>query len=154
MNKLAVGLAAFAFGCSSANAVEVTKSVEVSASSDATWKAIGDFCGIASWHPAVAKCEIGDKNGAVTRTLTLKDGAKIFEKQLNFAPGSYTYSILEPGPLPVANYESTLSVKPEGAGAKIVWTGKFDPKGDEVKAVDAIGGVYQGGLDALKANLK
>ena len=30
----------------------------------AAWAAIGDFCGIASWHPAVAKCEISVKDGA------------------------------------------------------------------------------------------
>lgn len=68
---------------------------------------------------------------------------------------SYSYAIVEPGPLPVANYQSTLAVTPKGAGSTITWTGKFDAKGaDDAKASEAIGGVYAGGLDSLAAKLK
>lgn len=151
-----IAVATFAASASAASAVEVTKSVEVAGGPEAAWKAIGDFCGISNWHPAVAKCEPSADGSAKMRTLTLKDGAKVLEKQLSFDDKtmSYSYAIVEAGPLPVQNYTSTLAVTPNGSGSKITWSGKFDPKGDETKAAEAIGGVYQGGLDSLAAQLK
>lgn len=129
----------------------------MAAAPDAAWKAIGDFCGIANWHPAVAKCELSEKDGAMMSLLTLKDGAKILEKQVSFDGKvmAYTYAIVEAGPLPVANYQSTLAVTPDGSGSTLTWSGKFDAKGaDDAKAGEAIGGVYQGGLDSLAGKLR
>lgn len=141
---------------STAMALDVNKSVDVASAPDAAWKAIGDFCGIANWHPAVAKCEASDKDGAKMRLLALKDGGKIFEKQLSYDDKamSYSYAIIDAGPLPVANYESTIAVKPGGSGSTISWVGKFDSKGDDAKSVDAISGVYKDGLDGLASKLK
>lgn len=123
---------------------------------DAVWKAVGDFCGIGSWHPAVEKCELADKDGAKIRTLTLKGGAgTVVEKLVDWddANMSYSYQILEPGPLPVANYMSTLSVKGTGAeGVAISWTGRFDASGaSDADAQKAIEGVYRGGIDGILA---
>jgi hypothetical protein len=134
-------------------ALEVTKSVSVPASPATVWKAIGDFCSIESWHPAVAKCEPSTENGAKMRLLTRKDGGKVSEKLLSADDKamSYTYSIIDAGPLPVANYRSTLVVKPHDSGSTITWSGKFDSKGDDAKSVGVISGVYQSGLDSLAA---
>jgi Polyketide cyclase / dehydrase and lipid transport len=120
---------------------------------DAVWAAVGDFCGIASWHPAVAKCEISTKDGATFRTLTLKDGAKIFEKQTAFDAKAMTYSYtIEESPLPVANYKSTLKVVAKDKGATIDWSGNFDAKGaPDADAIKTISGIYAGGIDALVA---
>ncbi len=157
VNRFAlVTLAAALAFCPAAMALEVTKSVDVPEPPAAAWKAIGDFCGIANWHPAVAKCEPSTKDGATMRLLTLKDGAKILEKLLSFDDQAmaYSYSIIDAGPLPVANYKSTLSIEPHGSGSIISWTGKFDSKGDDAKSIDAISGVYQDGLDGLAAKVK
>jgi hypothetical protein len=137
-------------------ALEVTKSVEVPEQPTAVWKAIGDFCAIAKWHPAVARCEPSTKDGAAMRLLTLKDGGPILEKLLSFdgKAMAYSYSIIDAGPLPVANYESTLAVKAHDSGSTIIWSGKFDSKGDDAKSIDTISGVYQGGLDGLAAKVK
>lgn len=139
-----------------AMALEVTKSVDVPEPPAAAWKAIGDFCAIVNWHPAVAKCEPSTKDGATMRLLTLKDGAKILEKLLSFDDKAmaYTYSIVDAGPLPVADYISTLAVKPHDSGSTITWSGKFDSKGDDAKSIDAISGVYQDGLASLAAKGK
>jgi hypothetical protein len=71
---------------------------------------------------------------------------------MDAAGRSYTYSIVS-GPLPVANYTSTISVAPDGAGSTVTWVGKYDAKGasnaDSMKAID---GVYDSGLNALTAN--
>jgi hypothetical protein len=141
---------------SPAFALDVKRSVDVSAAPEAAWKAIGDFCGIGNWHPAVAKCEISRKDGATRRTLTLKGGGEILEKETarNDSGRSYSYTI-ETSPLPVANYEATLSVAPNSAGSTILWTAHFDAKGEsDAKSGEIIGGIFDAGLGALKASLK
>ena len=45
---------------SPAMALEAYKSVMVDATP--AWAAVGDFCGISTWHPAVEKCELGKKD--------------------------------------------------------------------------------------------
>jgi carbon monoxide dehydrogenase subunit G len=135
--------------------VEVKKSIDVSATPDAAWSAIGDFCGIANWHPAIAACDAVTKDGSPVRTLVLRDGGKIIERQTAWDDDarSYSYTILE-SPLPVANYEATISVAPSGAGAAITWVAHFDAKGaDDATAGGVIGGIFDGGLATLKAKL-
>jgi len=149
------GLTAFVFA-SPAFAVEVKRSVDVSVAPDAAWKAIGDFCGIGNWHPAVAKCEISRKGDATFRTLTLKGGGEILEKQTarDESGRSYSYTI-ETSPLPVANYGATLSVAPNGAGSTILWAAYFDAKGEsDAKAGEVMSGIFDAGLGALKASFK
>lgn len=137
----------------SAFAVEARKRVEsLEITPEKVWAVIGDFCGIANWHPAVAKCDLSEKDGKQVRTLTLQDGATIVEQltEWNEENRSYTYTILE-SPLPVANYTATLSTKADDdGGAGIRWLGNFDAKGatdDEAKAV--IEGIYEAGLNSL-----
>ncbi len=135
------------------NALEAHVAKDTAGSAEAAWAAVGDFCGIANWHPVVAKCEISVKDGATFRTLTLKDGAKIYEKQTAFdkAKMSYSYTI-EESPLPVANYKATLTVKPKDKGATIDWSASFDAKGAaDADAVKTISGIFDGGVDALVA---
>jgi mxaD protein len=144
--------------------LHVHQSIEVDAPAGKVWKAIENFDGLNTWHPAVAKDEIveGTNNtvGAV-RLLTLKDGGTIKEKLLGFTPAahSFRYAILE-GVLPVTSYTSIVTVKSAGKGKSLVtWSGKFkrknvaDNPGDnenDKTAVDTITSVYQGGLQNLK----
>ena len=119
------------------------------------WAAIGEFCGIGDWHPAVEKCVLSEKDGKPLRTLSLKGGGTIVEELVarDDAEMSYTYAILE-SPLPVANYESTIRMSRSG-GTVIVWTGTFDAKGaPDAKAVAVIEGIYQAGLDSLASKVK
>jgi hypothetical protein len=62
-----------------------------------------------------------------------------------------TYSIVD-GPLPVANYRSTLKLERNGDEAcKAVWSGEFNASGADDEAAEAvIRGIYTSGLDALK----
>lgn len=147
--------AGFATGLNtgSALALDAHVSKDTVGSPADVWAAVGDFCGIASWHPAVAKCEISAKDGATFRTLTLKDGAKLLEKQTAFDAKAMTYSYtIEDGPLPVANYKSTLKVVANDKGSTIDWSGNFDAKGaPDADAIKTITGVYAGGVDALVA---
>lgn len=137
-------------------ALEVTKSATIAAPPEKVWKTIGDFCGIGQWHPVVEKCVVSDKGGKKHRTLSLKGGGTILEEeQVRDDNGmSYTYTILE-GPLPVADYKSTIAVAKDGSGSKVTWSGHFKAKGaPDDKAQEAIGGVYDAGLKGLSDKAK
>lgn len=136
-------------------ALEVDKQVTVDATPAQAWAAIGDFCAIGGWHPAIEACVLGEKDGKTMRTLSLKGGGEIVEELVERDEDdmSYTYKIIE-SPLPVANYESTIEVEDEG-GTTIVWSGEFDAKGaPDVDAIGVIEGIYQSGLDSLAARAK
>ena len=70
-------MAVLAFSALPASAVESTYKADSSASVEASWKKVGDFCGIASWHPAIEKCELSE--GGKIRTLSLKGGGTVVE---------------------------------------------------------------------------
>ena len=138
---------------SPAFALTAEKTVDVTASPDKVWQTIGTFCGIADWHPAIAKCVITKHGRTPVRTLSLKGGGTLVEKQTERSNTAhhYTYTILK-GPLPVSDYHSTLSVVGKGTGSTISWTGKFEAKGaPDADAQKAIQGIYDSGLDALAA---
>ena len=146
---VAAAAVALAFSCLSAAAVESTYKATSTATPDAVWKKIGDFCGIGTWHPAVEKCELSQ--GGKVRTLSLKGGGTIVERLVswNDKAHSYTYKIVS-GPLPVRDYVSTIKVLPESSGSSIVWTGNYKAKGaSDADAQKTIDGVYKAGADAL-----
>jgi Polyketide cyclase / dehydrase and lipid transport len=138
-------------GTSTASAFALESSVTMtsSASPDALWKKVGNFCGIATWHPAIEKCVLSADGKQ--RTLSLKGGGTIVEalESWDDAKRSYTYTILS-GPLPVANYHSTMSVTADPKGSALTWKGTFDAKGapdaDVTKTFD---GIYETGVKAL-----
>ena len=149
---LATALAGPAWAAKNSNRVEGTASV------DQAWALIGDFCGITTWHPAIASCEQSEKDGAKLRTLTTKDGAKFVEKLVKWddKDHSYTYEILE-SPLPITNYVSTLKVEEDDEPGKvaITWSSTFEPKGvPEKTAKKVVADIYLAGLLALKAEMK
>jgi hypothetical protein len=132
-----------------AHALDTSAKASSKLSADAMWAKIGDFCGIAKWHPALEKCELSADGK--TRTLTLKGGGAIVEAlvKMDAAGRSYTYSIIS-GPLPVANYTSTIAVSADGAGSALTWSGKYDAKGaPDADAAKIIQGIYDDGLKAL-----
>ncbi len=149
ISSVAIGLSLVVLTAIPASAIESSIKGTSAASADAVWTKIGDFCGISNWHPAIEKCVLS-ADGKM-RTLSLKGGGTVVEKLENRddAGHSYSYSIVD-GPLPVANYVSTISVAKDGAGSVVTWSGKYDAKGasdaDSKKTMD---GVYQAGVDVL-----
>jgi mxaD protein len=153
-----------AFAAGPPPTLKVSKSVTIHAAPEVVWAKIGDFNGLNTWHPAVAKVEIvagvNNEIGA-ERLLTLGPGGTIREKLLGFDARHhrYRYSIIE-GVLPVSEYSSTISVKGAGQNrSKVTWSGSFKrkhhgahpPAGeDDAAATKAISEVYQSGLDNLK----
>jgi hypothetical protein len=130
-------------------ALDSSVTMTSSASPDALWKKIGGFCGIGDWHPAVEKCVLSADGKQ--RTLSLKGGGTLVEglESVDDANHTYTYTILS-GPLPVANYHSTISVSPDPKGSSLKWIGKYDAKGaSDADAKKVIDGIYEGGEKAL-----
>lgn len=129
--------------------IAVVQSVSVSPS--AAWKLVGDPSGFAAWHPAVtASPTEGD-----ARTCHLADGAQIRERILAHDDGAmhYTYEITD-GPLPVANYRSTLAVEPSAEGCVLRWTSEFEPLGPSDEIEGMLRGLYAAGLEAARAHLE
>ncbi len=133
---------------------KVSMTTQIPASAKAAWDMIGGFNTLSDWHPAIEKSELDGEDGSVRR-LSLVGGGVIVEKLQNHDDGGKTYSYsIEDGPLPVANYHSTISVS-EGDGegdCTVEWSSEFDAASGvgESDAVAAIQGVYQAGLDNLK----
>ncbi|RDW14604.1 SRPBCC family protein [Paracoccus thiocyanatus] len=142
---------------------------KLDATPDDVWAVIGRFDDM-SWHPAIASLELtgdgtADQPEKSTRVLHLKSDAgdpTITEVLSKWQPEKrcYAYRIqaVEVTVLPVTNYASTLCVKDEGGKALVHWKGGFyrgypnnDPPAElnDDAANQAVGGVYQAGLDAL-----
>ncbi|MGA8900814.1 SRPBCC family protein, partial [Bradyrhizobium sp.] len=87
-------IAGLGFSTSSALALDSSVRTPSSMSADALWKKVGDFCGIASWHPAIEKCVLSADGKQ--RTLSLKGGGTVVEALENWdnANHSYKYTIL------------------------------------------------------------
>ena len=146
--QLILAGAALAAGTITASAASVEKMIDVAAPPDKVWAKIGPFCSIKDWHPAIANCT--EANGV--RTLTTKDGGKFVEKQTANDPKSmeYTYEI-QKSPLPLTKYSSTLSVTKKGDGSRVEWKSSYTPnKGKEDADIQALSGIYQGGLDNIQ----
>jgi hypothetical protein len=147
--KISVAAAAFLISIAPAFALDSSLTMTSSMSPEALWKKIGDFCGIANWHPAIEKCVMSADGKQ--RTLSLKGGGTIVETLENFddANHAYTYTIIS-GPLPVANYHSTISVSPDPKGSSLKWMGKYDAKGaSDADAKKVIDGIYDAGEKTL-----
>ena len=128
----------------------LTRTTLVQAKPGEVWAAIGPFCAIQDWHPAIGSCTLEGQ----TRTLVTRDGAaKFVELQVarNEAKRSYSYSFTS-SPVPVTGYFSTMSVAASGKDASIVtWTGSYTPnQGQNEAAMAALTGIYESGLASIR----
>lgn len=130
----------------------VRETVSLNASPTDIWSLIGDFDRLDSWHPAIAASETVQEGTTKIRHLTLGDGSKIVERLDSHDDDSrrYTYTILDAGPVPVRNYQSTLEVSGDGPVSVVTWSSEFEAhEAPEADARAAISGVYNGGFAAL-----
>jgi hypothetical protein len=144
---------ALAAGAPPAAADSLSRSVSVHAPPAEVWAAIGPFCAIAQWHPAIGSCR-DDGRQPSTRTLLTKDGKATFvelqtarSERLRFY--SYTFTS---APVPVVHYSSTIRVVGQPDGTSVVtWSGVYTPDAGKAAEADAaLNGIYRSGLDAIK----
>lgn len=147
-------IAAFVLTClvGPATAAEVSRTVTIDAEAAAVWQDIGPYCTISDWYPGLESCSEEKIDGVIHRRLKAADGAEFLEKQLAHDNGAmrYSYAIIE-GPLPVKDYEATLSVSESDGMTLVTWSSHFAPNGvSETEAADIIGGIYDTGLTSIK----
>lgn len=138
--------------CASMNSSEpshVSESARVQTSAENLWKLVGNFNDLDRWHPAVKiSRQLSDQ-----RFLELQDGAEIVEQQTarDDAQMSYSYRIVS-GPLPVQQYQATISVRAVGSDqSEVTWSSDFRPDGvSSMEAEKVIKGVYQAGFQQLQ----
>jgi hypothetical protein len=147
---------------------KVVESIQVDVAPDVAWARIKDFNALHSWHPAIESTTATDGNNVGSiRTLTLKGGGQVIEELETYSDNDHkmSYRMKDPGPVPVNNYSSTLSVKPVegGPGSIIEWRGAFyraymnndpPPEKNDDAAVKAVTDIYKAGLENLKALLQ
>jgi hypothetical protein len=155
---LTVVLALAGAGAQAASPLHVIQTVDINAPPTKVWGIIGGFDQLSAWHPVVASspADKGNTIGSV-RTLTLKaDGNPGFTEKLtkyNAAAFTYSYDITPTQKvLPVIYYHATIKITPTKAGSKVTWRATFKaaPGAENQAAIDAITGVFRGGLDNLK----
>ena len=126
--------------------------IDIPATTDQVWQLIGGFNTLPDWLPFIPKSELSE--GGRVRSLQTADGAVVVERLEAFdnAGKTYSYSILQ-APFPATDYLATIRVEAQGQGARVTWSGRFTPVGVSNKEVeDLFAGIYQGGLEALRAN--
>ncbi|KAB0481042.1 Polyketide cyclase / dehydrase and lipid transport [Pseudomonas reinekei] len=126
--------------------------IDIPASADQVWQLIGGFNSLPDWLPFIPKSELSE--GGRVRSLQTADGGVVVERLQTFdnAAKTYSYSILQ-APFPASEYLATIKVEAQGDGARVTWSGRFEPVGVSNEEVEALfAGIYQGGLEALRAN--
>lgn len=124
----------------------VTRKITLNALLTEVWGLVGNFHGVAEWHPAVkgsTRATVGDEE---FRRLMLDGGGQILEHLVDKTTHSYTYSIIR-SPLPVAHYEAKIEANTAGSGTEITWSSSFTPTAENAEEV--IAGIYDAGLNAL-----
>ncbi|MGF6201488.1 SRPBCC family protein [Pseudomonas laurylsulfatiphila] len=129
-----------------------TAFIDIPASAEQVWQLIGGFNSLPDWLPFIPRSELSD--GGRVRSLQTADGAVVIERLQTFdnAGRTYSYSIVQ-APFPATDYLATIKVEAQGEGARVTWSGRFEPVGVSNEEVEALfNGIYQGGLEALRAN--
>lgn len=129
----------------------ITRHVVLPVPAHKVWSLIGDPASISDWHPAI----VSSPTEGNRRTCTFPDGAKVVESisAHDDAKMKYTYAIVE-GAVPMRDYVSTLEVIPvDDRSCKLQWSGTFEPLGPEAEVSRFVAGVYQAGLDSVRARL-
>ncbi|MCX7190549.1 MAG: SRPBCC family protein [Methylotenera sp.] len=150
---------------------KVSKEIVIQASPKKVWALVGDFSAMQKWHPDVLASSLesrpdADEKTFIYRTLTLKNGGSIIERQRETQAGEMKLgAVLVQGDLAVSNYSDAISVKPSlVAGESVVtWVGRFNNKAnlmqapagqDNVAAITTVEAWYAAGLANLKIVLE
>lgn len=126
--------------------------IDIPASADQVWQLIGGFNTLPDWLPLITESTLTD--GGRVRSLKTADGGVVIERLQTFDNAAMTYSYsIEQAPFPASNYLATLKVDAQEQGARVTWSGRFTAVGvSDEEVVALFSGIYQGGLDALRAN--
>ncbi|MGQ0830959.1 MAG: SRPBCC family protein [Microthrixaceae bacterium] len=120
--------------------------VTIERTADEVWALVGRFEGLDEWMPGIESCEMeGD-----VRKLHMM-GMEVHEQlhERDDAARRISYSIVK-SPMPLEHHRATISVIPEGDGARLEWL--YEVRPDEMAA--AFGPAYEGSAQAVKKRLE
>lgn len=125
---------------------QITQAIVVNASADDVWRLVGDVGNVHAWVPALSKTRMdGD-----VRIATFADGGEAREQIVSRSDSdrTYTYTYLD-GPIPLEQYESTITVSPHhsGTGTLVTWTATLQADPAVVTSIDEL---YAASLAELK----
>jgi hypothetical protein len=128
----------------------VVDSVDVSASPDQVWAAIGIF-GDMRWHPLIAQARVTGTGMGQLRTIETIDGKQIIERLESIDNSQRTYRYAMISGMPAADYGATLGVKPKSGGSSVEWRVQYLADGQPDIVVQAIvSALLKIGLNSLK----
>ncbi|UCD69567.1 MAG: SRPBCC family protein [Betaproteobacteria bacterium] len=139
-------------------------STNIDAPASRIWDIVKDYDGLDVWHPVFSGADIksGTNNevGAV-RTLTIKDGPS-FDEELLAWDGynrTFTYRVIDPAPIPVKNYRSTMTVMQLEPGvSNVTWRSSYQNNSNgemsDVEVIDFLNGVYKAGLEQVRGMVR
>ena len=168
MKKVMVGalylLCMASFSAGAQGLLNSHESIDIKASIWKVWDAVKDFDGLNNWHPMfsddVIKSGSGNDVGTI-RTMTVKDGPSFDEELLTFdvLDKKFSYRVIDPNPLPIADYVSTFQVMPGRRGSTtIIWNSSFrnnsEGKMKDEEVIEFINNAYRVGLENLKSTLE
>jgi mxaD protein len=115
--------------------------VTVNATPDAVWAKVGDFAGVGEFFPGIESFRLEGDDRIIGMF-----GMEIRERLVarDEAARTSTYSVVDG--VPIESHSATISVEPEGDGAKVTWAYSVTP--DEMAPI--FGDTYQGALAAVE----
>jgi hypothetical protein len=102
----------------------VVDSVDLAASPDQVWAAIGKFANL-MWHPLVASVRLTGTGVGQLRTIELIDGKVVIEHLVAVDDPQRLYRYTNVSGLPVMDYTGMLDLKPKGSGSSVEWRVQF-----------------------------
>lgn len=129
---------------------KITVSATLRIAADSLWNLVGDFNGMADWHPAFARSDL--EEGGKRRRLTLTDGGSVYEQleSRDDAQRTYSYSTIE-GPPEVEKFLSRVAVLDAGDGrSTIVWAAQFSCQNAEAQMVEVYQDFFEAGFQNIR----
>ncbi len=131
----------------------VVEHIDIPAPADVVWNTVRDFGAIDEYVPPITNADLSGEGMGAERTLTLADGGHVVERleARDDTARTLRYSIVD-APLPVTNYEGTMSVEAlDNSSCEVTWGSDFDiVDAPEAEVTSTFAELYAAGLAGLK----
>lgn len=131
-------------------------SVNIHADPEKVWRVVGDFFGLAGWHPAIESCVVGEE--PTIRVVDLGNNMVVRERELSRDDNARTYTYEHVDLLlPVSEFIGRFSVTSDNNdnGCTVTWAAEFIPEGVPEEAVINIASdVFEAGLQGLASSFR
>jgi carbon monoxide dehydrogenase subunit G len=125
----------------------IDNEIVIARSPEQVWGVLGDLTAVPRWVPGVQTARME----GMRRICTMEDGSEIHEEISDLDGHSFRYEQTV-HPLGFKRSEGTLSVEPNGDGARVAWNAEieFAEPGQEAQFLPLLEQGYAGALQRLK----